>query len=257
MLIPKFIKRLVQAAGLEPHALRAARLFARLWCFGFARYCPICKSRLRYFRPYKIRLNAQCPVCRSLERHRHLWLLFRSRTDLLDGVPKKMLHVAPEPALARLFSKIRNLDYLSGDLDSRWAMMKLDVTNLQLPDDTFDVIYCSHVLEHVPEDRQAMAELFRVMRPGGWGVLQVPVLRETTYEDPGIQSPEERLRAFGQWDHVRVYGKDYRDRLEEVGFSVTVDSIVREMSPSEREYMGLPETEDVYFCRKPRSHGKS
>jgi ubiquinone/menaquinone biosynthesis C-methylase UbiE len=126
----------------------------------------------------------------------------------------------------------------------------MDLTSIPLPAEQFDIIYCSHVFEHIPDDRQAMRELYRVLRKGGWAILQVPVLRDTTFEDPSVTSPAERLRLFGQEDHVRVYGKDYRDRLAAVGFHVTVDDFAATFPAAKRRYFGLMEGEAVHFCRK-------
>lgn len=220
--------------------------------FGLTRYCPVCGSRLRCFLPAGLprRPNARCPVCGCLERHRLAWLYFRDRTDLFDGRAKSFLHVAPEPQLARVLSRLRALDYVSADLDSPRAMVHMDITNLALPDESFDVVYCSHVFEHVPDDRKAMAEVFRILAQGGWAILQVPVLRERTIEDPSVVSPEERKRRFGQEDHVRIYGLDYEDRLKAVGFSVAVDPYAGTLDEAYVRRCGLPRHEDLHFCRK-------
>ena len=126
----------------------------------------------------------------------------------------------------------------------------MDISDIQYPDNTFDVVYCSHVLEHVPDDRRALREFWRVLKIGGWAILQVPITSDVTFEDPTVTSPEERERLFGQHDHVRRYGPDYRNRLVDVGFSVTVDSFVRELDERTVSRYGLMRSEDVYFCRK-------
>jgi predicted SAM-dependent methyltransferase len=126
----------------------------------------------------------------------------------------------------------------------------MDISDIQYRDNTFDVIYCSHVLEHVPDDRKALREFWRVLKVGGWAILQVPIISDVTFEDPTVTSPEERERLFGQHDHVRRYGPDYRDRLVDVGFSVTVDGFVRELDERTVGRCGLMRNEDVYFCRK-------
>ena len=178
-------------------------------------------------------------------------LFFPIRTNLFDGTPRKMLHIAPEAYLSRIFQQVPNLDYLSADLDSPRAMVKMDITNIQYPDNSFDVIICIHVLEHVPDDRQALSEFFRVLKPGGWAILQVPMSdREVTYEDFTITSPAERERHFGQTDHVRWYGRDYKDRLARAGFQVQVDRFTRELDSSEVRKNGLMYSEDVFLCRK-------
>ena len=189
-------------------------------------------------------------MCRSKERHRLASLYIKAKTDLFDGRQKKLLHVAPQPQMSRLFRKAGGIDYLSGDLRWRRAMVELDVTDIQFPDNTFDAIYCSHVLEHVPEDRRAMRELCRILKPGGWIIPQVPIEGDATLEDPTVASPEERERLFGQHNHVRQYGQDYKDRLADAGFSVTVDGFVRELDEETLGRLGLSADEDVYFCRK-------
>jgi SAM-dependent methyltransferase len=172
------------------------------------------------------------------------------KTDLFHDVSKKMLHVAPEDQLSRLLEKTDSIDYLSSDLSSPTVMVKMDITDIQYPDNSFDVICCSHVLEHVEDDRQAMRELYRVLKPGGWAILQVPISGDTTFEDPSITSATARERLFGQNDHVRRYGRDYKDRLAGAGFSVSVDGFVRELSDHDVTRLGLIRSEDVYFCRK-------
>jgi len=178
-------------------------------------------------------------------------LYFPARTNLFDGTPKKMLHIAPERHFVRMFANIKGLDYLSGDLSRSLAMVKMDITKIQYPDASFDVIYCSHVLEHIPDDRLAMSELYRVLKPGGWAILQVPQAdQDVTYEDFSITDPVEREKQFGQYDHVRWYGRDYKDRLAQVGFQVTVDHFVRDLDPSQAKLYGLMLSENVYLCRK-------
>jgi ubiquinone/menaquinone biosynthesis C-methylase UbiE len=179
-----------------------------------------------------------------------MFLYLTQKTDLFSGNPKKMLHVAPEAQLSRLFQEADRIDYLSADLSSATAMVKMDITDIHYADDSFDVIYCSHVLEHVSDDMRAMRELYRVLKPGGWAVLQVPISAEMTFEDPTVTSPEAREQLFGQSDHVRRYGPDYADRLAAAGFSVLVDGFVRKLSDQEISRFGLTQSEDVYFCRK-------
>jgi SAM-dependent methyltransferase len=183
-----------------------------------------------------------------------MWLYLTQKTNLFDGKQKKMLHVAPEPELSRLIQKADYINYLSADLFAPElmvkVMVKMDVTDIQYPDNTFDVIYCSHVLEHIPDDRKAMREFCRVLKAGGWAILQVPITANATFEDPTVISPKERERLFGQNDHVRRYGPDYKDRLIEAGFSVTVDPFVRELDSRTIKCLGLMRDEDVYLCRK-------
>jgi SAM-dependent methyltransferase len=199
-----------------------------------------------------IRPNARCPRCQSLERHRLLWLYIQQRTDLLTA-KLSVLHFAPEYFFQRKFSALPNLRYVAADLNPTMGMVRMDVTEIPCADASFDVVLCNHVLEHIPDDRRAMREILRILKPGGWAILQTPFEpeRENTYEDPSIVSPDERKRAFGQEDHVRVYGRDYQGRLEESGFLVTVDDFARNMDAALRTRFGLMPDEDVFLCRKP------
>ena len=231
----------------------AVRALSRVLYFGREYECPCCSGRLRLFKPFgqPPRPRAQCPVCGALERHRLIYLYFSRRTDLFDARKKRMLHVAPERELSRLL-RFDTIDYLSADLSSPDAMVVMDVTDIRYPDDTFDVLYCSHVLEHVPDDRRAMREFFRVLKPGGWAVLQVPITAPVTFEDPTVTTAEERERVFGQHDHVRRYGPDYVDRLAEAGFAVTVDAYAQELGREAARRYGVLTAGDVYICRKDR-----
>jgi hypothetical protein len=249
MKILKSMIKILIGYDRRPTLRRAAD---KLRHFGLARYCPCCKAHLRRFTPFGLvpRPEAQCPLCGSLERHRLICLYLIRKTNLFDGQQKKMLHVAPEAHLAQLFQRANLMDYLSADLCASNAMVKMDITDIQYPDNNFDVIYCSHVLEHVSEDRRAMREFCRVLKPGGWAILQVPIQGDTTFEEPTVINPQERQRLFGQYDHVRQYGLDYKDRLVNAGFSVRVDGFVRELNDNTICRLGLTRNEDVYFCRK-------
>lgn len=226
------------------------------WLRGFAyrgnnRFCCVCNRSARAFLSTGInrRRDARCPFCNSLERDRLTIAFLRSRTDLFDGTAKRMLHVAAENCLTRLFADACGPGYLSADLKSKHAMVRMDITEIEYPDGRFDVIYCSHVLEHIPDDRAAIGELFRVLRPGGWAVLNVPVTSEETFEDPSVTTPEERLRVFGQEDHVRLYGADYSERLEAAGFQVQVARAADFLSDTElvRQGMTNAATGEVHY----------
>ena len=221
---------------------------------GSGRYCAVCDHQSKRFLPYgvEVRSDALCPFCRSLERHRLVIRFLREKTNLFDGAPKRFLHVAPERSLERVFSRALGSGYLTADLFDDGVMEKMDITNIQHADASFDVVYCSHVLEHVPDDRKAIREFYRVLRPTGWAVLNVPVTAEQTFEDPTITDPKERERLFGQHDHVRRYGPDYKDRLEEAGFSVSVVYPSDFMTPDEVETQGVANdaTGEVFFCTK-------
>ena len=231
-----------------------ATLVRRAYYAGSSHECNVCGAGLRAFaRGPATQGELQCPFCYSRPRHRTAYIYLQERTNLFDGTPKSMLHIAPEFSLGTKFGAIPNIDYLSGDLNPEAAMVEMDITDIQYPDDTFDVIYCSHVLEHVPDDRTAMRELARVLKPGGWALIAVPILRrDKTFEDPAITSPEDRARIYGQWDHVRVYGPDFADRLREEGFDVTVDDFAKGFTGEMVRRHGLSR-ENMYIVRKAGS----
>ncbi len=232
---------------------RVARLRDGVRYRGSERFCPVCERSWRRFKPFgdPPRADAQCPRCGSLERHRLLSLFLRQRTDLFDGRPRKMLHVAPEPCLEPVFEAALGSGYFTADLLDPRARLRMDVEAIDLPDGTFDIVYCSHVLEHVSDDRKALREFRRVLDRSGWAILLVPILRESTYEDPSIDTPAGRRRHFGQEDHVRVYGRDYPDRLREAGFHVDVTRVPDLASPEEATRMGLTEASgDIYYCTR-------
>jgi SAM-dependent methyltransferase len=214
--------------------------------------CPCCGGRFRRFGPEGKNPHAKCPRCGSLPRHRLLWLWLQDRTNLLSD-QLRLLHVAPERALQRRFARLPNLAYLSADLDSPFADIRLDVTDIEFDDSTFDVIVCNHVLEHVPDDRKAMRELQRVLKPDGWAVLLIPWDRNraVTYEDWTVVEPAERERVFGQDDHVRIYGRDYVERLTDAGFAVSVERYDEELDDERIALYGLP-AEEIFHCRKAR-----
>jgi len=207
--------------------LSIARTTQRLLYSGNARFCPVCNNSSRKFRNFgeEQRKDAQCIHCRALERHRLLGLFLEKKSDLFNGKDKKMLHVAPEKCLEQRFRKQLGGNYFTADLLSPRVMLKMDVTNIPCHDQAFDVIYCSHVLEHVQDDKKAIREFFRVLKTDGWAILLVPITRDKTYEDSSITDPEERHRAFGQEDHARSYGRDYIDRLRQAGFTVEINTV--------------------------------
>lgn len=220
---------------------------------GHGRHCPVCGRASRRFRPAGLtpRPDAQCVHCGSLERHRLLWLYLTQHTDLFDGQPKQLLHVAPEACLEPRLHQQLGQGYLTADLFDPHVMVKMDITNIQYPDHTFDAIYCSHVLEHVPDDHRAMREFYRILKPNGWAILLVPIVLEKTYEDPTITTPSGRLQAFGQTDHVRSYGRDYPDRLREAGFNVHISTPADLATAADIQRMGLsPASGEIYVCTK-------
>jgi SAM-dependent methyltransferase len=203
------------------------------------------------------REDALCMFCGSLERHRLVWLYFKRKTNLYSGNSLKMLHVAPEEVFEKLLRTQLGSNYLTADLYNPRAMVKMDITDIQYPDDSFDVIYCSHVLEHVIDDKKAMREFLRVSKPNGWAILLVPIVAEHTFEDLSITEPAERARLFGQEDHVRNYGRDYEDRLREAGFDVDVIYPEDFLSKEEIVSMGITKSAgEIYFCnRSDKSKG--
>jgi SAM-dependent methyltransferase len=239
--------------------LRRIRDFVREVPYhGTGRVCPVCGKSSRRFRPFGVvpRNDAQCAHCSALERHRFLWLYLSRRTNLFDGTPKKMLHVAPELCFESRFKKRLGDNYLTADLFNARAMVKMDITNIEYPDQSFDVIYCSHVLEHVQDDRKAMREFYRVLKSKGWAILPVPVNDDETFEDPSIIAPLDRLKAFGQEDHVRRYGLDYVDRLREAGFKVEITEVNDVVQNEEAIHMGLtPASGKIYYCTKQSLSG--
>jgi SAM-dependent methyltransferase len=196
---------------------------------------PIDGKSFRKLLPYgygKQRLNALSPSTLSLERHRLIWLYLKNETDFFTA-EKKVLHIAPEQCFLKLFKAQNNLNYITADLYSPIADVKADICDLPFEEKQFDVVFCNHVLEHIEDDKKAMSELYRVLKPGGMGIFQIPqdLTLETTYEDFSITSEEERKKHFGQYDHVRVYGKDYFDRLRSVGFTVNETDYSKTLSP--------------------------
>lgn len=223
--------------------------------------CPICDNTFITFLPFGIspsplRANALCPSCNSLERTRIFWRYLLDKPDFFES-KKDVLHVAPERKLFEKFMANSMIQYFPVDLFTEGykypeGTINMDITQMEFPDSHFDFILCSHVLEHIPDDRLAMSELHRVLKPGGWGILQVPIEmdRAITYEDESITSPEERQKAFGQFDHVRLYGRDYIDRLSSVGFEVELDDYSIELPDSEKFRFGFGQGESLFIVKK-------
>jgi predicted SAM-dependent methyltransferase len=233
--------------------LRAARdRVLGLWYRGLDRWCPVCQKPSRKFRTGGVvaREEARCPHCRAMERHRFVWLYFTHRTDLFDGQPKRVLHVAPEQCFNSRLQDRLGAGYLTADLLDPHVMERMDITSIHYPDEAFDVIYCSHVLEHVPDDLGAMREFHRVLKKGGWAVLLVPITADKTVEDPSIVDPSDRLRVFGQEDHVRNYGPDYVDRLRQAGFDVDITQVSDMIAADEAARMGISRAGAIYRCRR-------
>ncbi len=218
---------------------------------------PIDGKSYRKFLSYgygKTRPNVLAPGTLSLERHRLLWLYLERETDFFTK-KRKVLHVAPEQAFLKRFRALKNLDYTTTDLESPIADIKADLTNLPFAENIYDMIICNHVLEHIEQDKMAMAEIYRVLKPGGIAILQVPydAKREKTFSDDSIVDPKERARIFGQYDHVRVYGMDYFKTLASIGFNVIAEDYTKQLTPLEIEKYRLPAGELIPIAIKPES----
>jgi SAM-dependent methyltransferase len=216
--------------------------------------CPVCGSRFRKFLPYgrnQPRENALCPNCLALERHRLMWLYLQEKTDFFIA-PHRLLHVAPEYCFLHRFEQQPNLDYISADIESPLAKIKMDILAIPFAENSFDVAFCNHVMEHVADDHKAMSELHRVLKPGGWAIIQSPMdnTRPDTLEDPTLTSPADRLKHYWQEDHLRLYGRDYKNRLAAAGFDVKEDFFVKELPPQTVQKFALPQSEIIYLCRK-------
>jgi len=225
---------------------------------------PIDGKSFRKFLPYGYgtqRPNVLSPSTLSLERHRLLWLYLQNETDFFKPVRKsqdsgssklKVLHMAPEQCFLKRFKKLKHIDLVTADLYSPIVDIKADILDLPFNNNSFDIIFCNHVLEHIEDDQKAMQELYRVLKPGGMGIFQIPqdYTRETTYEDFSITAPEERAKHFGQYDHVRVYGSDYFDRLRAVEFTVNEVNYSKKLSEQEMDKYRLMKNEILPVCFK-------
>ena len=230
--------------------------FLSIFYLGNKVECPVCNSHYRQFLPYgrntSARDNALCPHCLSLERHRLMGLYLKRKTNFFSA-ELKVLHVAPEYCFIDRFEHMKNLEYITADIESPLAKVKMDIHDIPFPDNTFDVAFCNHVMEHVDDYVRAMSELYRVLKPGGWALIQSPqdLKYETTYEDATITDPREREIHFLQNDHLRLFGRNYGRELEKGGFTVKEDRFVMdELTPAEVKRYSLPSQEIVYFCQK-------
>jgi len=216
--------------------------------------CPVCIHSYRSFLPYgriNPRPNALCPSCLSLERHRLIWLYLQERTNFFSG-PLDVLHVAPEQCFLKPFEKMHGARYITGDIESPLAKVKMDIHHMPFADRSFDVVLCNHVLEHVADDIRAMSEIHRVLKPGGFAILQVPFFSpvpDVTVEDSTVTSPREREKYFGQDDHVRKFGKDYPQRINRSGLEAKPDPFAQELPDA--EHFGISRGEVVYKAIRP------
>ncbi|AMO66988.1 hypothetical protein AZF00_01140 [Zhongshania aliphaticivorans] len=242
---PKLVKR----------ALRRTKHVVLAWAYrGSERYCPLCENSASKFLEYGAtkRKDAECIYCGSLERHRLLWIFLTHKTDLMRPASRRLLHIAPEQCLGSKLKHMYGRNYLSADIEPGVAMACMDITEIQFGDNSFDIIFCSHVLEHVPEDKKALSELYRVLKPGGWAIILVPIEGERTIEDPAISTPEDRIKAYGQADHVRQYGRrDYMQMLNQQGLAVIAISPDDMSSPAEVIRFGMSSNAgEIFYCEK-------
>lgn len=217
--------------------------------------CPICEHHYRTFLPYgrvNPRANALCPSCQSLERHRLIWLYLKEKTDFFS-TQKDILHIAPESCFVKRFEKQHQDSYVTGDIESPLAKVKMDIHHIPFPENHFDVILCNHVLEHVQDDIAALREIRRVLKPGGWAILQVPFfypVPAVTLEDFSITAPKEREKLFGQADHVRKYGKDYPQRIAQAGLLAEMHPFGQSLSDQQAARYGVVKDEVICLGKK-------
>jgi SAM-dependent methyltransferase len=217
---------------------------------------PIDGKSFKMFLPYGYetqRNNVLSPSTLSLERHRLLWLYLKNETDFFTSNQKlKVLHFAPEQEFYKRFKKQQNINYTTTDLLSPLADVKADICNLPFEDNAYDIVLCNHVLEHIPDDTKAMQELYRILKPGGMGIFQIPqdLSREVTFSDDSITDAKERAKIFGQYDHVRIYGRDYFNKLRSIGFKVEEVDYTNTISPELVEKYCLAKGEIIPVCFK-------
>jgi SAM-dependent methyltransferase len=221
---------------------------------GNAVECNVCGNTYKKFLPYgrmTSRENALCPNCLSLERHRLMQFYLKEKTNFYTS-DLRVLHIAPEHCFISRFSAMKNIKYVTADIESPLAMVKMDIHQIPFEANSFDVAFCNHVMEHVTDDIKAMSEIFRTLKPGGWAIIQSPLWPNlsTTFEDLTITDPKKREEIFGQNDHVRNYGTDYGRRLEKAGFNVTEDTFVMDMPKEKVARFSLPKDEIIYLCKK-------
>jgi SAM-dependent methyltransferase len=251
--IISFILRKIPRRYIQYISHYILRIIA-IFYYGNNVQCPVDGRTYRKFLPYgrlESRPNALCPSSLSLERHRLMWLYLKERTDFFTS-NIRLLHIAPELCFMKIFEGLSNLEYITADIESPLAKVKMDVHDIPFDANTFDVVFCNHVMEHVENDLKAMSEIYRVLKSGGWAIIQSPVYPEldNTIEDPSITDPAEKERVYGQNDHMRKYGRDYSERLRAAGFKVKEDDYLNELSEEIRRRYALPEQEIIYFCEK-------
>lgn len=245
----------IKNISMPLYLMEAALLFRGLLFLGTRYICPCCGWHIRDFTKgnglLKTRPLSYCPRCNSKSRHRRIWLFLQEKTNLFKD-QLSLFEVSPKYSFSRKFTQLPNLSYYGGDLYHRsHIMFKLDLVSTPIKTDSFDAVLCIHVLEEIIPDQKALSEIFRILKPGGWAVISVPTrMDQLTYEDPSITSPKGRKRAFGEPDHVRIYGYDLKDRLEASGFIVQVD-LAEDVPMQTRKKYGLRGDENIFYCSKP------
>lgn len=251
--------------GLKVRRLKTATLCTLGNLFGVPAlpyYCPVCENKVPNWQPFRRDIGngksrwepggRLCPLCFNFERTRHV-VLYLKQFKILEANPR-FLHFAPENCLEGRLRRALGARYVTTDLFKKGVDRKEDITRMKSETGSFDFIYCSNVLEHIPDDRAAMSELHRILAPGGTALIQVPIKGQVTYEDFSITDPEKRFEHFGQADHVRWYGEDIQQRLEAAGFEVTpfymVD--VLNLPPSDVERMNIGRRELCHKCVKKK-----
>lgn len=255
----KGIIRILLQIFPRPFLIRLSLVINRIiaiFLIGNKVECPVCGGKFRKFLPYGYtkatgRDNCLCPKCLSLERHRLMWLFLKKETEFFTK-DLKVLHIAPEQCFFKRFKALPNIDYTTGDLESPIADVHFDVQDIPFENDSYDVVICNHVLEHVDDDAKAMSELYRILKPNGFAILQVPMDTNNpkTEEDPTVTDPKERERLYRQKDHVRLYGLDYADRLYKAGFKVHQSQYAKQFSAEISERYRLPIHEIFYLNHK-------
>lgn len=212
--------------------------------------CAACGYDIEGFEPGPNgRPNARCPRCHALERHRMLLWLMR-RHEYLFLPPARVLDVAPSQAVRNFLWPRLGDGYVTMDLMAERVRVRADLTKLSFADDSFDVIICYHVLEHIPDDRAAIGELARVLKPGGIAFIQVPRSPDADTDEDPAAGVEERIRRFGQDDHVRQYGRDLESRLAAGGLIPRTQKPAALLSEHDIARFGLKTDEEVWICRR-------
>lgn len=196
------------------------------------------------------RNSYRCPCCGATDRVRWGYYVLQNKTDILE-ISGRVLHIAPERGIKNLIERNREIDYYTADIVSGKAMHVTDITDIQYKDGTFDYIICNHVMEHIADEEKAVNEIKRVLKENGRWIFSFPICKDMiTYEDPSILTPEARLEAYGQHDHVRLYGNDYKNRFEKYGFNLQIFSPEREVNIIDIEKYGFIKDDVIIMATK-------